>query len=380
MTESDSRFIAVRPLFAVTSLPVNTTRGVGGVNEDRLMAQLFEALGASLDVRTVLKTAYPLLTRLIPADYGALGVSSSSEAKAFEWTVAELPDAFFVSYAEMATHDFVREAVVRKPGVVLRDQDMIGRRALVQNPLYRRARDVGAPLEQVMVVMLQSDERWQSGLSLYRERARPFSEAERARLQRVTPALVNAVRNCHDFGVAADWKLALEQLLGDPAAALVLTTALGAEIARSDGATPLLARWFEPHTRRGNRLPQALVDAIRFVDLASPRAWSAQRDGRRLQVSFVRILGHFGQERWLLRFEESSERGSVAAARLLRLSKREREVVEAVQQGWDNRLIGDELGCAEATVKKHLGSVFTKLGVKNRTALVLALAEKPPGA
>jgi hypothetical protein len=41
--------------------------------------QLLEALGSSLDLRVVLKAAYPLLTRLVPADYGALGVSASGE-------------------------------------------------------------------------------------------------------------------------------------------------------------------------------------------------------------------------------------------------------------------------------------------------------------
>jgi DNA-binding NarL/FixJ family response regulator len=346
------------------------------VDEDKLTAQLFEALGSSLDVRTILKEAYPLLTRLIPADYGALGVSSSPEAEGFEWTVAELPEAFFASYSEMAGHDFVRKAVAVKPRVVLRDQDIIARPELEQNPLYRRARELGAPLEQVMAVMLHTDDRWQSGLSLYRDRARPFSDAERARLQRITPALVNAVRNCHQFGVVADWKVALERLLGDSQAAVVLAADDGREIARCDGASELLERWFEPHECRGSRLPRALATAVQqAASTATPATWKLRRPGYRLEVSFAQVTGYFGDSRWLLRLEERAEGDGASAAWRLKLTKREHEVVQAVQQGWDNRMIGDELGCSEATVKRHLSNVYTKLGIKSRTALVVALAE-----
>ena len=193
-----------------------------GVDEKKTTLRLLEALGSSLDIRDVLKAAYPLLTRLVPADYGALGASFSTKPEDFEWTVAELPSAFFAAYPEMAAHDFVRSSVARRPNRVLCDQDMVSRAELEQNMMYRRAREVGAPLEQVMAVMLHVDDRWQSGLSLYRERRRPFSGAERARLQSVTPALANAVRNCHQFGRASDWGLALELLLASSGSAILL--------------------------------------------------------------------------------------------------------------------------------------------------------------
>jgi DNA-binding NarL/FixJ family response regulator len=345
--------------------------------EDRLTAQLFEALGSSLDVRTILKEAYPVLTRLVPADYGALGVSSSPEAEGFEWTVAELPSAFFASYAEVAAHDFVRSAVARKPRRVLRDQDMVSRSELEQNLLYQRARELGAPLEQVMAVMLHLDDRWQSGLSLYRDRARPFSEVERARLQRVTPALANAVRNCQAFGAAADWKLALECLLGSPASAVVLASRQGAEISRSEGATALLEKWFEPHERRSLRLPRALSDVLqRTSSTELPASWQKQGAGRTLEVSFSHLTSHFGDARWLLRFEERPSADALPGAWSAQLTPREHEIVRCVLQTWDNRLIGEMLGCTEGTVKKHLTHVYTKLGLKGRTALIVASAEK----
>src|SRR5687768_9968765 len=153
-----------------------------GSHEGEATLDLLEALGSSLDIRLVLERAYPLLLSLVPADYGALGISSSGKPEDYEWIVAQIPPAFFAAYPEMAQHDFVRTSVSSKLNVVLRDEEMVSRPELEANMMYRRAREVGMPLEQVMAVMLHVDDRWQSGLSLYRERRRPFSEAERASL------------------------------------------------------------------------------------------------------------------------------------------------------------------------------------------------------
>jgi DNA-binding CsgD family transcriptional regulator len=60
----------------------------------------------------------------------------------------------------------------------------------------------------------------------------------------------------------------------------------------------------------------------------------------------------------------------MAASQLMepaRLTMREREVLELVASGAANKRIADALGMTEHTVKFHLGSVFRKLGVTNRT-------------
>jgi DNA-binding CsgD family transcriptional regulator len=333
--------------------------------------RLLEALGSSLDIRQVLKEAYPLLSKLAPADYGALGVAPSANAAEFEWTVAELPDAFFAAYAEMAPHDFVRKAVAQRPNLVLRDQDMVARAELEQNMMYRRAREVGAPMEHVMAVMLHLDNGLQSGLSLYREQKKPFSAVERDRLQSVTPALANAVRNCHQFAMAADWKAALEGLLEDPAAAVVLAAADGSEVARSDGAAGMLERWFARHDRRGKRLPSALERALACaVDAAAPTTWHTCAKGLTLEVSLLPLTGHFGSARWMLRFQEHADGTRAPGNWRSQLTKREQQVTNGVLQGWDNRSIASELGCAQSTVKKHLQNIFEKLGLESRTALM----------
>jgi DNA-binding CsgD family transcriptional regulator len=54
-------------------------------------------------------------------------------------------------------------------------------------------------------------------------------------------------------------------------------------------------------------------------------------------------------------------------AQLPALTAREREVLELVVGGAANKRIAEHLGTTEHTVKFHLGSVFRKLGVSNRT-------------
>jgi NarL family two-component system response regulator LiaR len=57
-----------------------------------------------------------------------------------------------------------------------------------------------------------------------------------------------------------------------------------------------------------------------------------------------------------------------------RLTPREREVLELLGRGFPNKLIARELGVAEKTVKTHVGNVFSKLGVTDRTqAAVVAV-------
>src|SRR5579863_1200496 len=73
----------------------------------------------------------------------------------------------------------------------------------------------------------------------------------------------------------------------------------------------------------------------------------------------------------LLLVLERVQRRDAVAQNLERfsLSPRECDVVMLVLYGHSNRRIADQLFLAEYTVEDHLKRVFTKLGVKSRTAL-----------
>ena len=61
---------------------------------------------------------------------------------------------------------------------------------------------------------------------------------------------------------------------------------------------------------------------------------------------------------------------------LARLSERERQIAYYVARGMKNKDIGQELKISENTVKRHLQSIFTKTGARDRLELaVLALSE-----
>ena len=57
--------------------------------------------------------------------------------------------------------------------------------------------------------------------------------------------------------------------------------------------------------------------------------------------------------------------------REMKLSGREMEVVRCVAMGLRNKEVADKLGVSEATVKNHLTSIYTKLGVGDRLELIL---------
>jgi DNA-binding NarL/FixJ family response regulator len=77
--------------------------------------------------------------------------------------------------------------------------------------------------------------------------------------------------------------------------------------------------------------------------------------------------------------QASVPRGSAADLEAPVLSRREHEVLDLVGQGLTNAEIATQLTVAETTVKRHLASIFVKLGVHSRMEAV-ALAGDRPGA
>ncbi len=226
-----------------------------------------------------------------------------------------------------------------------------------------------------MSVMLHVDDRWQSGLSLFRERRRPFSDHDVAALQCVMPSLESAVRNCHLFGAARQWGAALEALLGAEAASIVLVAPPATEVGRTQGATRLIERWFAPHERRPARLPEALATFVaRAIDgqfhESGRREWTRRGPEGTLSITLVRLGDGAGKAQWMLVLREAPNAVAPPPRWRATLTRREQEVEAAVARGWDNRTIAADLGCAEATVKKHMQNIFDKVGVESRTALV----------
>ena len=99
--------------------------------------------------------------------------------------------------------------------------------------------------------------------------------------------------------------------------------------------------------------PEDLVTAVRTV-----------ADGGALLAPSItrRLIGQFA-ERLAVDTRVSS--------RLDRLTKREREVLATIARGLNNNEISEELFIGAATVKSHVSSILTKLGLRDRAQAVV---------
>jgi DNA-binding NarL/FixJ family response regulator len=109
--------------------------------------------------------------------------------------------------------------------------------------------------------------------------------------------------------------------------------------------------------------PADIVDAVRAV---------AAGDSALSPSVARRLVAHVADD-------EARQQRDDAIERLRRLTDRERDVAEAIGQGWSNARIADDLAMSVATVKAHVTQVLAKLRVDNRVqvALLVQTARRP---
>jgi DNA-binding NarL/FixJ family response regulator len=190
---------------------------------------------------------------------------------------------------------------------------------------------------------------------------------------------------------------------GDAVTQRRVRSALAAAGCLASPAEPRLTAGFEAAGDRGTAvvvLPIDLGDAdaataVRLARESSPGAAvvvvsPAGRDSevrRALRAGASGIVFDGQLEMTLAPAVRAVAAGFVVVPRTLRahilkpvFSHREREVLRLVAEGSTNREIADRLFLAESTVKSHLSTAFTKLGVRTRAeaaALVLDPGEQP---
>lgn len=127
--------------------------------------------------------------------------------------------------------------------------------------------------------------------------------------------------------------------------------AVGDEFAAAEGLRALLGVWLDP--------PGATKG---LLVLASGIRAPAASDRERLEA----LVPHLTN---LLALHTPHD---AAASSTAALTPREAETVDLVAAGLGNRAIARQLNVTESTVKKHVSSALTKLGLDSRTQLALA--------
>src|SRR3954451_9301833 len=161
--------------------------------------------------------------------------------------------------------------------------------------------------------------------------------------------------------------------------------------AKANGTVPrvdvlvLAADLGEPDAATAVRMAcESAPDAAVVVVSPPGRDWEVRRA---LRAGAQGIVFDGQLERALPAAVRAAAAGLVAVPRVLRnqvvkpvFSHREREILALVAEGATNREIADRLYLAESTVKSHLSTAFSKLGVRSRAeaaALVLDPDERP---
>jgi DNA-binding NarL/FixJ family response regulator len=63
-------------------------------------------------------------------------------------------------------------------------------------------------------------------------------------------------------------------------------------------------------------------------------------------------------------------------ARLVSLSDRQQQIVALVCEGLSNKMIARKLNVSEGTIKSQLHTIYVKLGVQSRYALITSLSNR----
>jgi len=133
-----------------------------------------------------------------------------------------------------------------------------------------------------------------------------------------------------------------------------------------------VAEFFGDLPQQTHRLPAPLERWIKQRSVArrsnGPALRSStaiERNGERL---VVRLVTDKQEGIHLVRLEKQRQAFSAGSLERLGLSRREREVLFCVAQGKINIETGASLDLSRFTVRKHLESIYQKLGVKTRTA------------
>jgi DNA-binding CsgD family transcriptional regulator len=287
-----------------------------------------------------------------------------------EWIVepmdAEFPDSRERFARCMHEHPFLNYYREHPDESALRLSDFVSRRQLHDLALYSDFYRI-ARVEYLIGCHLATRRGMQMVVGLCRQ-SHDFSDQDRRLLEMLDPHLAQAYGNaeCREQ-LKAEMEL-LHRSLDQLERGVVSARADGSIRMQTAEARRLLDKYFGESVRDRDRLPGPLrlwlarEDALAAGSAASHEFMLERGDA----TLVVRRIVQDGPV--LLIIEERRARLSPSSLVPLGLSQREAEVLCWAAEGKTDGDIAVILGISFRTVKKHLGHVYAKLGVENRTA------------
>ncbi|MGD9943921.1 MAG: response regulator transcription factor [Burkholderiaceae bacterium] len=247
-------------------------------------------------------------------------------------------------YRRWVGEDFMRAAVMARPGESINLSDLMSREDFLRTPVYRHfCRQHGIEWSLATVSMVDEKAGLLQWISLRRADPQwPFSEAERRLKQRLVPHLIEAERNCRQYYLRESGA----RLRGRPWG---LCDARGQLHEAGPRFVDTLRRQWPAWG--GPELPPPLLDA-----LAAGRPFI----GDNVVVDTEQVNG--------LHCLFARARSAVDS-----LSPREREVARRYARGEGHLSIAGELGVSPVTVRNQIQSVYRKLGINNKAELAMRL-------
>jgi DNA-binding CsgD family transcriptional regulator len=295
-----------------------------------------------LGYRSMQRTAFEQLRQLIPLDGGllAVGTIQNGMPQGHDVFLFEKPPELMASWETIKHLDKLAFAATASPGTTINMS--------ASGPFYDGCEPVRAhcarfDLEHMMCTAhIYADAGLFWVMSLYRSPRSPaFTEREREINELVSPHVFAATRNARLGELRA-----LTRVGGGHGQLAAIATGTGLVLEAEPGLADVLR--FEWPRWAGPFLPPELGDAL--------------RDG----------AGRFVGKRIVVRIDAADDarlvhvRPRVAADEL---TERERSIAEAFSLGESHREIGDRLGIAPATVRRHLANLYEKLGVSSKAEL-----------
>ncbi|MBN9427477.1 MAG: helix-turn-helix transcriptional regulator [Burkholderiales bacterium] len=248
-------------------------------------------------------------------------------------------------YRRWVDHDFMRAAVMSRPGVSVNLSDVMSREEFIRTPVYRHFCQPHS-IEWSLATVSMVDEK--AGLlqwiSLRRsDPGQPFTEAERQLKQRLVPHLIEAERGCRQYFLRESGA----RLRGRPWG-----------LCDAHGQLHEIGPQFVDTLRRewpdwsGPELPAPLFDALRA---------GRPYDGENIVIDTESVNGLY------CLFARS--RTAIDS-----LSPRERQVAGRYARGEDHARIASSLGVSPVTVRNQIQSVYRKLGINNKAELATRLS------